>query len=345
MKLKDKIPKGPKAQRRIPVGFLAFGLLGFCSSLFAASPFDHYAALLDTLCGSHYAAGDSIAAQIEQENPGHPAAMLAHAGVKAFYAVDITGGSEDIDVLAMLDSVVHRAEEYKEHPGEDQASLSFIRGCALFGRGLILSRQGKVMQGIPLVVRARREFGHVIDLKSDFYDAYLGRGAFRYVKVVFLSKYDPFRLVTNEAEARHDVDIAVRSATFTHWLAVDLLAWLGPSRKQFALTDSLCAVGLERFPESRTFLWPLSFSLMDQHKYADAEKVCLDLLHQYQQIPEDHGFELLWLYDWLTVCADSQGRSDDAFSYAQAGLAVPHSPFSAVQRKDQLRRMRERVNR
>jgi len=318
-------------------------LLLHASVVFAASPYDLFPLLVDTLCRADYAAGDSIAAQIERDYPGHPAAMLARAGVKAFYAVDVTGGSEDIDVLAMLDSVARKAEEWKSHSDENQASLSFIRGCALFGRGLILSRQGKVFQGIPQVITARSEFGHAIESEPDFFDAYLGRGAFRYVKVVFLSKFDPFHLVSNEGQARQDVDLAIARAQYTHWLAVDLLAWLAPSRHEYGLADSLCASGLRRFPGSRTFLWPLAWSQLDAHNYESAEKTCLDLLHQYQQIPEDHGFELIWLYDKLMTCADNLGRPEDALSYARAGLAVPYTKFVFGQRKDQLKHLSERV--
>ena len=341
--------RNPKCARSVVgsswlLGILASWLL-FSAPAFADSPFDPYSKLIDALCRSDYAAGDSIAEQIEQNYPGHPAAMLARVSVAAYRAVDITGGSEDTNVMGMLDSVARTAEEWKNKDGENEAELSFIRGCALFGQGLILSRQGKVLQGVPLVIKARGEFGQVIDLQPDFYDAYLGRGAFRFVKVVFLSKFDPFHLITDEGLARKDVDVAMTGARFSHWLAVDLLAWLGPSRHEYHLADSLCAVGLEHFPEARTFLWPLCFSLMDQHDYAKAEPVCLDLLHQYQQIPEDHGFEQLWLYDWLVKCADGLNRPDDAAAYAKSGLAVQHTKFVAEQRKDQLKRLRERVRR
>jgi hypothetical protein len=239
--------------------------------------------------------------------------------------------------------VAARAEAWKDHPGEDQADLSFIRGCALFGKGLILARQGKVFSGVPAVIKARSEFGHAIDLRPDFYEAYLGRGGFRFIKVIFLSKFDPFHLMSSATDARRDVDMAMTHGRFSHWLAVDLLAWLAPAQKDYRLADSLCTAGLERFPEARMFLWPRAFSKMDEHAYALAETTCLDLLHQYQKIPQDHGYEQLWLADWLVTCADHLGRPDDALAYAKAGLALPITPLVASGRKDQLRRLRERV--
>ena len=325
-------------------GILAFWLFGLCLPAFAASPFDQYSILVDTLFRGDYAAANSIAAHIEADYPGDPAAVLARVGVQAFRAVDVTGSSEDLNVLAMLDSVAKAAGAWKSHSGADTASLEFIRGGALFAKGLILSRQGKVFTGVPLVIKARNAFGRVIEMKPDFYDAYLGRGAYRFIKFIFLSKIDPFGIFASAEDARHDVNLAIEHGMFSHWLAIDLLAWIAPSWKDYKLADSLCNVGLERFPQARAFLWPLSFSLMDEHNYAKAEPVCLELLHQYQQIPDDHGFDQLWLYDWLVICADGLGRHDDALAYAKAGIAVPHTPFVAKQRKGQLKRLRERVS-
>jgi hypothetical protein len=323
------------------LGILAFWLLD--SSALAASPFDYYSSLIDTLCRTDYAAAETLAAHVEAEYPGDPAAMLARVGVKAFYAVDVTGGSEDIDVLSMLDSVVQRADAWRERPDADLVSLEFVRATALFARGLILSRQGKVLTGVPLVIKAKNGFGRVIEMEPTFYDAYLGRGAYRFIKFIFLSKIDLFGILGGPEEARRDVDLAIEHGTFSHWMAIDLLAWLAPSWKGYELADSLSAVGLERFPDSRIFYWPLAYSLMDAHGYARAEQVCLALLHQYQKIPADHGFEQLWLYDWLVKCADGQNHPEDAVSYAKAGLGVTYTKFVYEQRKDQLKRLRERV--
>jgi hypothetical protein len=310
----------------------------------AASPFDYYPALFDTMIAGDYNAADEIAGQIQANFPGHPVSLLARAAVKGFRAADVTGSSDIEPVLRLLDSTATVAEQYKENPAEDQALLSLVRGSALFGRGLILCRMGKIFKGVPDVVRARGEFGNVIDLRPDFYDAYLGRGAFRYIKVIFLGSLDPFHLVSSPQAAKADMMQAVDHGTFTHYLAMAALAWVCPKQEEFAFSDSLCLVGLQRYPDARTFLWPLGFSKMAHEQWAEAEPIALKLLAQYQQIPADNGYEQTFLYDWLTTCADELGRPDDALTYARAGLAVHRSDRVAKERGDYVKRLQKRVN-
>jgi hypothetical protein len=326
------------------IKILCIPLLLLClHSAQAATPFDYYPALFDTMIAGNYDAADEIALQIQAVFPGHPVSMLARAAVKGFRAADVTGSSDVNSVLSLLDSTAEVAEQYKENPHEDPATLSLVRGSALFGRGLILCRMGKLFKGVPDVIRARNEFGRVIELKPELYDAYLGRGAFRYIKVIFLGGIDPFHLVSSPQAAKADMMKAVDNGTFTHYLAMAALAWVVPKQEEFAFADSLCAVGLQRYPEARTFLWPLGFSKIAHEKWAEAEPVVLKLLGQYQQIPADNGYEQTFLYDWLTTCADSLGRPDDALNYAKAGVAVQRSERVNKERSDWVKRLEKRV--
>jgi hypothetical protein len=327
-------------KRSIWVLVILFVGVGYC---LAASPFDDYPALMDTLVAGDYGSANTIAAQIQSDYPGHPVALLALCAVRAFHAADVTGSSDINSVLSLLDSTAKTAEAYKARPGEDQAELSLVRGAALFGRGVILCRLGKLFKGVPEVFRARSEIGHVIDLKPDLYDAYLGRGAFRFVKVIFLSKFDPFHLVSSPEAAKSDLMMAVEHGKFGHYLGMATLAWVSPKQHEYAFADSLCEVGLQRFPRSRTFLWPLSFSKEAQHAWGDLERICLDLVEQYQKIPEDNGLELTWLYDRLTTAADSLGRPADALNYAKTGCATKRTDRTADLRSDEVRRLTARV--
>jgi hypothetical protein len=315
-----------------------------CSPVFAITHFETIGPLLDTLCQGDYVAANQMVSQIESDNPGQPIAMLARACAKGFRAVDITGGSVNVNVLGLLDSCADAADKLKDDPSEDQAEVSLVRGAALFVRGLILCRQGKVFTGVPAVVRARSEFGNAIEQNSQLYDAYLGRGAFRYIKVIFLSGIDPFHIMSSEVDARTDLMLAATNGKAGRWLAMDALAWLAPRQHQLELADSLCTVGLARFPHTRTFLWPLLFLQEARGQWADLEKTALEMLEQYKQIPDDNGFEQLHLYGYLVTAADNQNHPQDAVAYAQAGLDTHRSKWVEGQWKDNLKRFRQRVN-
>jgi hypothetical protein len=324
--------------------YLSILLLAFCLPSHASMTFETLSPLLDTLCRGDYVAANNMVAQIESNSPGSAIAMLARACARGFRAVDITGGSVNVNVLDLLDSCADAASEMKDDPSQDQAEVSLIRGAALFARGLILCRQGKVLTGVPAVIRARSEFGNAIELNPQLYDAYLGRGAFRYIKVIFLGSIDPFHVMSSEQDARTDLMLAATNGKAGRWLAMDALAWLAPRQHQLDLADSLCTVGLARFPHTRTFLWPLLFLQEARGQWADLEKTALEMLEQYKQIPDDHGFEQIHLYGYLMTAADNLNRPQDAVAYAQAGLDVTRTPWVEKQWKDNLKKFRNRVN-
>jgi tetratricopeptide (TPR) repeat protein len=318
-------------------------LFAATSFSYAQSPIDGYADLIHDLIAGDYHAAEVHCAEIEQAYPSHPAALLARACVLGTHLVDLSGSGGDEEFMSLMQKCANRCEALKFKPSEDQANLAFLKGGSYFGRGLVLCRQGNPLKGLNLILKGRAEFDEAIRLKPDFYDAYLGRGAYRYGAAMYLSTVDVLHIMVSEKAALQDLWLAADSSSFCRDLAVVALAWMYLQKDNFHTADSLCVEGLQRYPQARTFLWPVLVLHTKREQWQEAEQTALLLLQQYNSIPEDNGYEAVGLYQQLVRFADAMGHPQDAEAYARQGLATRTSKEVAKRRKDILAQLADRI--
>lgn len=113
----------------------------------------------------------------------------------------------------------------------------------------------------------------------------------------------------------------------------------------YTLADSICNAGLERFPGSRSFLWPRLSLLERQERWTEALDLGKDLLQKYLALPDNNGYETTGLYWKLMKLSDRLGHRSDAKFYARAGLDTYRTPDATNRRQNKLNDLRERLNR
>ena len=218
-----------------------------------------------------------------------------------------------------------------------------MRGSALSSRGLMLKHQGKLVQGLRTLVGSNSEFSDAIELNPRFHDAYLGRGAYRYAVATNSSVLSWLPFIPSKESGWQDLWLAVDSSKFSSFPALSALVWFVLDDHNYSLADSICRAGLQRFPHSRNFLWPLLSLQVRQSQWAEAETTAADLLGHYLNQPDNNGYDVIGLYWRLMKCADALNKPEQAIEYARAGLNSFHTPAVAERRKDKLLELENRV--
>lgn len=319
--------------------------LALFSAARAASPLDDYPPLMDALVAGDYDRAHALCDSLTARHGDHPAALLARVCVLGTYHVDFIGAPmDDAAFSALVTAAVDNAAALPGATPQERAEREFLRGGALFARAIVAAADGKFLPAFSYVMDAREAFDAAIEQQPDFYDAYVGRGAFRYAMALYLSDFNFMGILVSEETARADLLRAADSSRFSRAPAAIALAWLAMNGDDFTMADSLCAAGLQRYPGARSFLWPQFFSAMKQQRWAAAESGGLQLLEQYRQLPADNGYEVTGLYRHLMNFADAQGRTDDAREYARLGLAASRSDDVERRRKQILNELRQRLD-
>jgi tetratricopeptide (TPR) repeat protein len=340
--LRPMFEMGIKYRFSLNIILLILCLCGF-RPIYAASPLDSFPALMDTLMGGHYAAADSIADQMQAAFPGHPAPFYARAAIHYAHIRDFEDSAGHAAFAQAVDSCLILCDKYEADPLSIRAEIAFVRGSALAVKGFLAKFDGHLLSGIKSVIRAKNAFDDAIAADPAMYDAYLGRGAYRYGVARYAKLITWLPMIPSAEEGWRDIWLAIENSKFSKYAAFSSIVWFLIEDKNYSLADSICKVSLARFPNSRTFLSPSLALAERQDHYAEAESLALNLVQQYSALPSTNGYELTGLYWRLMKLAHEQDSSEDAFLYAQKGLAVYRTPDIEKKRRTKIEEMRARI--
>lgn len=310
------------------------------------SPLDQYEALFDTLMGHYYGVADSMCSKLDSIWPGHPATHYAKASKIYAQLCDFedTTGTEQLEGEA--EKCIVACELWEEQaPDSAEAAREYLIGAAYSVSGLTRHRQGKTVDGIRRLMTSRTHFDRTIEIDPEFYDAYVGRGAYRYAAAQNLGFLRWFPGVPSKKQGWADLTLGLERSKFSRFAALSSMVWLVIQDENYELADSMVKVGLERFPNSRTFLMPKLALEKKTSQWKSARETALMLLNQYTQLELQNGYEVIGLYRTLMDCSDMLGETEAALNYARAGLDATATPYALERRKDTLKALRARLSR
>lgn len=310
------------------------------------SPMHSYRALFDTLVGQNFEAGREICDKLSARFPGDPGVEYAYASVIYAYLCD----AEDTTGAAELEEHVARcldACESRERSNADgaRAQREYFVGAALSISGLTMNRTGEKIRGIRRVMSSRDHFDKCIELDSTFYDAYMGRGAYRYAAAQSMGMFSWLPFVPSKKQGWADLTLAAEQSTFSRYAAMTAMVWILIDEQRYAEANEMIEQGLTRFPTARTFLLPKLSLEKKTGRWAAAFNTARELLAQFLSLPNQNGYEVVGLYRTLMDCSDKLGRSDEAVRFAREGLSVNLTPYARERRDETLRALEERISR
>ncbi len=308
------------------------------------SPLSRYEALFDTLMGHHYGSAQEICEQMELAWPTHPAVDYGRASVIYAQLCDFEDTTGTSELEGFAESCLTKCQAWEVRaPDSAVAEREYLTGSACSVVGLTRHRQGKALDGIRRLMASRNHFDKSIRMDPDFFDAYVGRGAYRFAAASNLGILRWLPIVPTKRDGWSDLMIGLKQSKFSRFAALSAMVWFALQEENYVLADSMVKAGLERFPESRTFWMPKLSLEKITGQWKDARESALVLLNQYKQLEFNNGYEVIGLYQTLVECSDMLGDSEAALNYARAGLAVSPTPYALERRRDTLAALRDRL--
>jgi tetratricopeptide (TPR) repeat protein len=281
---------------------------------------------------------------MELNFPGHPAGVYARAAIAYAHMVDLEDTVGRAEFMMQCDSCVELCDNMRMTGAERRSVISYLKGSALGARGLLLNHEGRVLPALKALIKAKNAFEDAIRADPEFYDAYLGRGAYRYAVATHASLLHWLPFIPSKASGWQDLWLAAQRSGFSRSTALTSIVWHTMDEGDFAAADTIIESQLIRFPGCRNFLWPKLAFYERQDRWAEAEQTAKLLLEQYLAHPDNNGYEPIGLYWRMMTCADELSRPEDAKSYARAGLQTYRTPDVAERRAGKLREMQTRLS-
>ncbi|MBI5058402.1 hypothetical protein HZB60_01325 [candidate division KSB1 bacterium] len=301
-----------------------------------------FQALMDTLVAGDYPAANQICDSVL--NSGGSAAAALYARMAGIYAriTDYEDSSGRGLFFALSDSCLHRARADLALPGADRAALHYLIGSCYSSKALLLNREGSSLSAIRLLMKSRDEFARAIEADPEFYDAYLGRGAYRYGVATHGSLVGFLPFMPSKSSGWSDMWLAVQRSDFSKWSALTALVWFALEDKEYALADSICLAGLQRFPNCRGFLWPQLSLRVRQERWPEADAIARNLYAQYSSLGAN-AYDQIGLCLQISQICDRLGRSDEAREWANRGVLTPRTTAVSERRREKLRELAVRA--
>jgi tetratricopeptide (TPR) repeat protein len=299
----------------------------------AQHPFERFPALYDTLVGSHYDAAWEIHRALESEFPEHPATLLSQVVILYTEMIDFEDTTGEAEFFRNCNELMAVCESRRKDANEKEgAELDFISGSTLAMRAFYAGRRGELWSAATYIARSRSLFSRAIENDPSLFDAYLGRGAYRWgvAKQAGILAGAPF--LPSREDALADLKLALQSSRFSRHAAANTLIWFLVEDKKFDEAETLLKNELERFPDARSLLWPLISLQYHAGRYRECIASSEELIRQYQMSPRNNGYDVVGLCKRMADAATQLGNDEAVVEYCRAGLATPMSDYARQRR-------------
>ncbi|MBN1997696.1 hypothetical protein JW935_09100 [candidate division KSB1 bacterium] len=280
---------------------------------------------------SEYDEALTILKKLELYFPDHPAVLFFHAATVQSKMMDWECTEQRQEFYDYINKTITAGKErYHQNP-QNQNAL-FFWGAALSYKSYQLGREKKYLTSVQVGLKSLGLLKQLVRNDSTFYDCYLGIGSYLYWRSTITKKLTwlPFFADYRKEGIRY-IEKAYTNGKWTKWAALNNLAWIYIEEKQFVKAISCANQGLEHFPQSRFFLWPLGDAQLGAQNYHSAIKTYEKILDSIQNTEYNNHYNEILLYLKICTCWAELGDKNKAAKLAAAGLQIV--PQESVQDK------------
>jgi hypothetical protein len=255
------------------------------------------------LLNDRFAEVDSIYREHIEIHPEDPAGYIFRAsGLFAEMSDREENLNEDLfkRLLDQVDSLTERRLYYCD--GRTAAWMYLFRGHAKAYRSLWESRFGSFMTALKLGLATIDEYEAGLEADSTLYDLYSGIGSYHYwksAKAGFLKWLGIFKDEKDKGIA--ELRLAADSSLLHRDLSRSALIWIWLDRKEYDSAASIAEDFVARYPDGKTFMWPLAQARFRQLEFAEAMLVFERLRAMVEPSPGNY-YNLIECDYFITQC-------------------------------------------
>jgi len=301
---------------------------------------DFFTRAQEYLFNDRFAAADSAyAAHIERE-PEDPAGYLFRAAGLMADMSDREENAHSDQFHELLDQTDRLTLRILETCDDETASWMYLlRGHMQAYRSLWESRFGSFLTAVKKGFAANHEYKAGLELDSTLTDLYAGIGSYHYWKS---AKAGLLRLVgvfKNEKDKGiAELRAAAARSLLHRELARSALIWIWLDKQEYDSASMLASQFVRKYPEGKTFLWPLAQALFRRGQYAEAGETYRTLRSKLVRSPGNY-YNLIEVDYFITQTHNWQGED------AQARKAARRLQEYYVEiPRETLKRQKDRIN-
>ncbi|HPG41064.1 MAG TPA: hypothetical protein PLP19_17395 [bacterium] len=260
-------------------------------------------------------------ALINQE-PEHPAGYFLTAALWQSKMMDFETGQWENEFYHNIDKAIALAKLYLEKNPAD-AFAHFYLGGAMSYKSFQLARNKKYIPAISMALKSISSLNKTIELDSTICDSYLGVGSYLYWRSKITQKiaWLPF-FSDQRKEGIADLLQARDCGRFSKWAALSNLAWIYIEEKEYEKALQISRDGLNKFPGSRFFMWPLGEAQLKSEKWPEAIVTYNNLLVSVQKETINNHYNEIVIYLKLAKCYRASHKNEQAFNACQQVINI-----------------------
>lgn len=266
-------------------------------------------------------------ADIVDRYPDHYVGYFYQAATLQSMMMDYEGPYWETEFYGLIDRSIHLAEASIERDEED-AWAHFYLGSAHTYKALYLVKAGGLISGLKSARLGLEHLNRAVELDSSLYDAYLGIGSYKYWSGRFKKYFKWLPWVKDEREEGILlVMLAVNRGTFSRWVGINGLAWIEYDKKEYDKALQHFLMGLEKYPNSRFFLWGTADTYFRMEIFDEAAVLYENLLVDIQSVTVNNGYNEIVCRYKLVKTYFAQQKYQEALRHCEAILKRSVDPW------------------
>ena len=274
-----------------------------------------------------YAKAESNFQQLIDDYPDHPVGYFFMAATIQAKMMDYESDQWSQDFYRYIRLAIDCAEKKEVEKKEKNLLSIFYHGSALCYLAFYEGRNGDFLKAVSHGLSGISMLKKIKKIDPEFHDASFAIGSYKYwrsQKTKFLSWLP---LISDErTEGIEMVRRAVDNGKYIRYAAMNELTWILLDAGNADEAYSWALKGLEKFPQSRFFLWGAAKSAVTVENYSAAVPLFQKLLDSIIQAPFDNYYNEYICRIKLAQCFEKLGRFAEASVQIIYVESLPLSP-------------------
>ena len=270
------------------------------------------------LFNDRFAKVDSIYAIWIKENPEDPLGYAFRAGALFAEMSDREENLHKEQFLSFLDSTEFLTTRIIDTCDATTAAWMYLfLGHTRAYRSLWESRFGSLMTALRQGLSTIDKYEAGLAADPALYDLYAGCGSYHYWKSAKAGVLKWVGVFNDERDKGiTELYLAADSSLVHQEVALSALIWIWLDRREYDSAAALAELFIERYPEGKTFRWPLAQILFRQGKYEQAAAVYGEIRALLQSSPGNY-YNLIQCDYYVAQCYSWSEQSDRAVEIAR----------------------------
>ncbi len=274
-----------------------------------------------------------VFSKIESDYPQHPAGPFFKAAIYQSMMLDYESHAwKDLFYQHIEKSIALAEAQLKQN---EDLYASFYLGAAYIFKSSQLARDQKYLASLFAAKKGLGILRPLLHRDSTFCDPYLGIGTYDFwrSKFTLMLSWLPF-FPDRRAEGIAAVKKSAECSLFSRWAAYSNLCWIYIKEENYDAAIDYALRGLQQFPQSRFFLWPLAEAEFKKGDYVSAIADYEKLLKSIQSEKINNHYNEIVIHWKLAQAYRQLGNHDRARQHCRWLLALQPDEFVRERAKD-----------